>query len=151
MQRSPNIMRKLAHSNTPIEKWNELFLFILGSSSVPKDTILITWTNSNDMWAIQNNCFSLPWKQFIVKDSNSQQEQVIEIFKWDFQITGLSRVCMMNAFPLTKMSNVQEAPNSWKQTLNTAPTSYLKIGIIIRMPMVFQVLLGKSLPPEMSA
>lgn len=54
----------------------------------------------------------------------------------------------MNAFPFTKVPNV---PNNWKQTLNTGLTSYLKIGIIISMSMVFQVLLGKSLPPEMSA
>lgn len=147
MWRSPNIMRKFAHSDTPEEKWNVVFLFALVFSSVPKDTIFITWTSFNDMWSIQTNCFNHPWKQFVVKDSNSQQEQATEIFKWDFQITGHSRVGMMNIFPLAKAPNVQSATSNWKWTLNTSLTSCLKIVIIIRMPLVFQVLLKKNLSP----
>lgn len=119
MQRSPNTMRNLAHSNIPIEKWNELFSAILGSSSVPKDTVLITWTHSNDTWAIGNNCFCHHWKEFIVTDNNSQQEEASAIFKWDFQITGLSWVSTTNAFPLTKVPNIREVPKNWKQTPNT--------------------------------
>lgn len=103
------------------------------------------------IWVIQNNCFSQHWKQFIVKDKKSQQEQAAEIFKRDFQISGYIRIGKMNLFPFTKSPNVQEISNNCKWTLNTALKSYLKIGIVISMPIVFQILLGKSLPPEMSA
>lgn len=54
-------------------KLNELVSFILGSSYIPKDTLLITWTNSNYMWAVQNNCFSHLSKQFIVKNNKNKQ------------------------------------------------------------------------------
>lgn len=63
--------------------------------------------------------------------------------KFSNEISGLSGVGMMNAFPLRKVPNVEGVPNNWKWILNTSLTSYLKIGIIIRMSMVFQVLLGK--------
>lgn len=55
-----NIICTFKGSNREM-KWNELFLLILSSGSAPKDSNNYM-KNSNDMWAIKNNCFSHPWK-----------------------------------------------------------------------------------------
>lgn len=50
----------------------------------------------------------------------------------------------MNALPLTKVLNVQEAPNNWKLTLDTGLTSYPGFGIILRMTLKFFEILSSS-------